>query len=136
MENPSRPHLPSIPILQVQMSFQFIFCNSNRVQDTTFWQVFARSTQKKGQLSQLLKLISDVESEGIGTGLSFRFTSDIQLLHTKRKPTSQLISKTPGQAVASRLKHIIKLSKVFPDSNFWLLHLNATKCLTHTEFCK
>lgn len=68
--------------------------------------------------------------------LCFCLTANIKLLHSQWEWTSNLIPKTPRQAVTPWLQHLIKLIKLFFYSNSWLIYLNATECLTHSPNLK
>ena len=59
------------------------------------------------------------------THLSLGLTAHVQLLQPECKMTSYTLADEPRHAVASWLKHAVKLAKLLPDGHSRLINLNT-----------
>jgi len=66
------------------------------------------------------------------TYLCFGLTAHIQLLQPECEMTSYTLPGEPRHAVASWLKHAVKLAKLLPDGHSRLVNLNTAAQVAHS----
>lgn len=64
--------------------------------------------------------------------LCLGFAAHVQLLQPERELTSYTLPKEPRHAVASWLKHAVKLAKLLPDGHGRLVNLNTAAQVAHS----